>query len=751
MNEKKQALASIFNLSKATTPQKQPLEQKQGIKRKLDKFDIDDIDELIQKPKIEESKSVLWVDKYRPKTISEMVGVSKTVGVETSVFFQSRKSHPYSSFQCLLISGPNGVGKSCFAEIMLKSRGFTNIIKFGPESRSTVKGTKMNDDSDEDEEIASLEIKPDKESDKSGFNVESLYAVVERLSSQRYKETAIILEDIDGFQNFSLAKFVKLLTLHKSTVKKKLAKFSDQKKEEIKEKLGQSKEKKKKTRKIDKNKIFGLPERFPIPLCTIVLTTSLIKPFADKKLARLKSNCVFVEMVSLKESFLQKLAQKIIAAEKITISEDLLKTTIESAHGDARKLVNLLQFGHESNPKHTSILVEDSENDTFHQDLFDSTKSLLIKKDAFAYKYKDSKGKRIKTIDIDEIEKILNCDLYLIPAMIRENYLSYITKYKQDIVDIDDLANIAENVSDGDVMCRSTRLADHVEEAVHAPTKYTGNVLTLAAIFSKLPAYLPSRGDLYLRFPKPEFGAMSLIKSKKKRWTLLYEIMNMWAFQPLKLSKQSFPCASFQTKDSWIHLSIGDKHWKEVVQILGLEKWSNELQLQDNGLRAHHFFQVMKALQTEIIKYEKNELETMIIAVSSLDIFRAPQEWTSETVDQDESNLVRAYMISSTSEKIEHGWSLADFHRPKMDKWIAKASTKRKNEDNDEEEYKEKDDGRPTKRRKLAPNQVITEHMMHASHYDKIGIAVPKFCAEYGLLTFEDIKEFSDLTSWKMG
>ena len=77
-----------------------------------------------------DSPSLLFADKYRPKTLADIVG-HEDQRISVCNFLKSRLTEPYGkSFQMILISGPNGCGKDELARRALESRGY-KIIEFG--------------------------------------------------------------------------------------------------------------------------------------------------------------------------------------------------------------------------------------------------------------------------------------------------------------------------------------------------------------------------------------------------------------------------------------------------------------------------------------------------------------------------------------------------------------------------------------------------------------------------------------------
>lgn len=77
----------------------------------------------------------LWTDKYKPKTLSEMIGNTTKIKMIDD-FFKNFKDQ--NAKKILLLSGPPGIGKTTAANLALKEYGY-NIIEF---NASSIRGPK---------------------------------------------------------------------------------------------------------------------------------------------------------------------------------------------------------------------------------------------------------------------------------------------------------------------------------------------------------------------------------------------------------------------------------------------------------------------------------------------------------------------------------------------------------------------------------------------------------------------------------
>ena len=83
--------------------------------------------------------SSLWVDKYRPMNINDIIGNTSEMTLVRKWLnvFKTRKA--YKGFKnCVLISGPPGIGKTSTIHILLKEYGY-DVIEFNASELRTSK------------------------------------------------------------------------------------------------------------------------------------------------------------------------------------------------------------------------------------------------------------------------------------------------------------------------------------------------------------------------------------------------------------------------------------------------------------------------------------------------------------------------------------------------------------------------------------------------------------------------------------
>ena len=110
----------------------------------MEKF-INKSESNIKKPEIKTYKNkelYLWSDKYKPKTIEDMVGNKKnieTIKKWLSDFKQNKKNIQ----RALFISGPPGIGKTTIAHLILKHFDY-EIIEFNASDVRSQKSVREN-------------------------------------------------------------------------------------------------------------------------------------------------------------------------------------------------------------------------------------------------------------------------------------------------------------------------------------------------------------------------------------------------------------------------------------------------------------------------------------------------------------------------------------------------------------------------------------------------------------------------------
>tara|TARA_Y100000389_G_scaffold68033_1_gene64441 strand:- start:3701 stop:5299 length:1599 start_codon:yes stop_codon:yes gene_type:complete len=158
------------------------------------------------------------------------------------------------------------------------------------------------------------------------------------------------------------------------------------------------------------------------------------------KISELSKECEDIKFQKPSNEMLKMKALDILEKENIkNVSDITLSKLISFSDGDLRKLINMLQFSFTNNNKvneiNMSTKYEDIVKTKDHQ-LFDMTKKIITMGDNFNYKV---------------IQNFAESDISLIPLMISENYVEYVSsggKFCGTKV----LGEIADSISMGDVV-----------------------------------------------------------------------------------------------------------------------------------------------------------------------------------------------------------------------------------------------------------------------------------------------------------
>ena len=283
----------------------------------------------------------LWVEKYRPKKIEDVIGNKKNLKI-IDKWINDFKNKVDGYKKVLLISGEPGIGKTSTAHIILKHYGF-NIIEH---NASDVRG-------------------------KKAMNViirQSLeYTNILDLMNGGRSPIAIILDEIDNLANGGSEKggLSTFLEIIKSDVDLEITS---------------------KKKKINKIKIYN-----PI-IC-------IYNDFSDKTLNELKKYSVHVEFDNPTKKDIYSLCSKIIKIENLKINEEAKNEIINFCNYDIRRLVNILQYISINIPKKVSLDNLDSILGSFgNKDksfiLKDDIEKLLTKKIGLNSAMKISEGDR---------------------------------------------------------------------------------------------------------------------------------------------------------------------------------------------------------------------------------------------------------------------------------------------------------------------------------------------------------------------
>lgn len=265
--------------------------------------------------------SNLWVNKYAPKTISEVVGNSSKIRT-LETWIKNYKNKKPGTKKVALISGKPGIGKTTLAKLLLTEYGYTPI-EF---NSSDIRGAKK--------------IRNVLKKSLTYMNIIDMF-------NKGTKPIGIIMDELDGLSS-DKGGMTEFLNIIKSDLSIKT--------------------RKKKTNNIN---LYN-----PI-ICTF-------NPYSDKKLKELEKYSIRINLSKIPSFELEKIVDKILINEKMNIDIDAKIFLVKNANGDVRRLINLLydlSFVH----KHITLKIVQNQKKSFAQkdtdiQLYDAVKLLLNKR-----------------------------------------------------------------------------------------------------------------------------------------------------------------------------------------------------------------------------------------------------------------------------------------------------------------------------------------------------------------------------------
>lgn len=228
-------------------------------------------------------KEELWVEKYRPKKISDIMGNKENIE-KMKLWLRNFKNNLHTTKKLMLISGEPGIGKTSTAHVILKEFGY-NIIEH---NASDIRGGKMIND------IIKRSL---------------TYTNILDIMNGNNRPIAIIMDEIDNLVNGG-------------SERGGLSSFLDIIKSDTDVKS-----------RIKKNEILIYN---PI-IC-------IYNHFTNKKLNELKKYAEFINFENPKKEDIMPFLNKILKNEKMFFDGEAKEEILNYCNSDIRRLINLLQF-----------------------------------------------------------------------------------------------------------------------------------------------------------------------------------------------------------------------------------------------------------------------------------------------------------------------------------------------------------------------------------------------------------------------
>ena len=308
--------------------------------------------------------SSLWVDKYRPTNIDNIIGNTNQIALIRKWLnvFKTRKA--YKGFKnCILISGPPGIGKTSTVHILLKDYGY-DVIEFNASELRTSK-------------IISSKL----ETILSGKSIQMMF--------NKDIKTGIIMDEVDGIESRKEYSSNDMITYINYTENREVAKL---------------KKLKKKPKKNDKIYINKNPI---ICICNSI----------TRNLNSLLKYVVHIKFNGPSDSDIYTLLKKINLGENLGISDAVLNIITPYCQNDLRRTVYILEYISGFLKKNISQgellkLVQNVGTKDMDIELYEAINKLY-----FDY-----------SMNISEVLLNYQADQTFVPYIIHENFINFIDK-----------------------------------------------------------------------------------------------------------------------------------------------------------------------------------------------------------------------------------------------------------------------------------------------------------------------------------
>lgn len=412
--------------------------------------------------KTEDFRHELWIEKYRPEKLEDIVGNEMNIKIIKSWFkdFQAKKK---GTKRALLLGGPPGLGKTSLAHVILSEYGYQ--VK----------------------EYNASDVRSKKLVQANLYKLINIGAVDKDFSDE-YKPVGIIMDEVDGMSSGDKGGMAELIHFINPNRGKRSVKKEDR----------------------------DLAENRWIPPIICICNNRF-----DKKILNLKKDCLEIVFHKPSNIDLIKVIDRISKKEGFKIKDSSKTLVAKYSQGDYRRLIFLLQslyLLHKANleskdPKKAAKNIID-DNDVKMQ------YGLFCQKELELSLYETIDKLLNKNLGAEETLTIYQTDKSLLPMMIHENYVHFISQQSAPsvFVQLEEIQNCIDSVIQGDIIDK---------------TMYNNQSWYLQPIHGLNSCYVPS---YYInRYPKGEYlkskfttalGKFSLHCSNRKNINNLISIVS---------------------------------------------------------------------------------------------------------------------------------------------------------------------------------------------------------------------------------
>lgn len=230
-------------------------------------------------------ESIIWTEKYRPTTISDIIGNEKEIFIIKDWIEKFKKKDPNIK-RALLLTGPSGTSKTTIAKAILNDFGYKIFYNNASDMRNKT------------------------------LVENHLEQIIHTNNSKKY---GIIMDEVDGMsggQTGGIEQLIKIININEKTTKKTT---------------------KKQLKTQDPIKI-----KWISPIICISNDTHT-EDKQNEKMKNLQKVCLEIKFTPQKSNEIKKLILLISEKEKLLIDNDSIDIIIDYCDGDFRKCINLLQ------------------------------------------------------------------------------------------------------------------------------------------------------------------------------------------------------------------------------------------------------------------------------------------------------------------------------------------------------------------------------------------------------------------------
>jgi len=327
----------------------------------------------------------LWVEKYRPKKLEDIVGNDTNLKIIHQWFKDFQEKKPNTK-RALLLGGPPGLGKTSLAHVILEEYGY-QVKEY---NASDVRSKKL---------VQS--------------NLDQLINIscVDKMVSSDYNPIGIVMDEVDGMSSGDKGGMAELIQFINPNRGKRSVKKEDRE----------------------------LADKRWIPPIICICNNR-----HDKKILNLKKDCIEIVFSKPTNKDLIKIIDRITTAENFSIKESSKTLIAKYAQGDYRRLLFLLQ---------NLFVIHGEQSEISDEDVL-AQYQLFCQKEVELTLYETVDKLLNQSLSATETLKIYESDKSLLPMMVHENYVHFISMQCAPSIfhQLDEIQETIDSIVEGDII-----------------------------------------------------------------------------------------------------------------------------------------------------------------------------------------------------------------------------------------------------------------------------------------------------------